>query len=137
MTIIQIVLIAIAGISLVVASIGIMNTMLTSVMERTHEIGIMKAIGARNIDVMAIFIMEGILISIFGGLIGVILGFIGAQGFGNMSGGFMQGVPLVPIINVSTIIIAITVAMLVGVLSSLYPARKAAKMSPIEAVRYE
>ncbi len=137
LTIIQIVLIAIAGISLVVASIGIMNTMLTSVMERTHEIGIMKAIGARNIDVMAIFIMEGILISIFGGLIGVILGFIGAQGFGNMSGGFMQGVPLVPIINVSTIIIAITVAMLVGVLSSLYPARKAAKMSPIEAVRYE
>jgi len=137
LTIIQIVLIAIAGISLVVASIGIMNTMLTSVMERTHEIGIMKAIGARNIDVMAIFIMEGILISIFGGLIGVILGFIGAQGFGNMSGGFMQGVPLVPIINVSTIIIAITVAILVGVLSSLYPARKAAKMSPIEAVRYE
>ena len=81
--------------------------------------------------------MEGILISIFGGLIGILLGFLGAQGFGNMSGGFMQGFPLVPIINISTVIIAITVAILVGVLSSLYPARKAAKMSPIEAVRYE
>ena len=137
LTIMQIVLIAIAGISLVVASIGIMNTMLTSVMERTHEIGIMKAIGARNTDVMSIFIMEGVLISVFGGLVGIVLGFIGAQGFGNISGGFMQGVPLVPIINTSTIIIAITVAILVGILSSLYPARKAAKMSPIEAVRYE
>ena len=137
LSIISVVLIAIAGISLVVASIGIMNTMLTSVMERTHEIGIMKAIGARNTDIMSIFLIEGILISIIGGSIGITLGFIGAEGFGKMSGGFMQGVPLTPIITVTTIIIAITVAILVGVISSLYPARKAAKMSPIEAVRYE
>ena len=78
--IIQIVLLAIAGIALVVASIGIMNTMLTSVMERTHEIGIMKAIGAKNVDVMSIFMMEGLLISLIGGSVGIILGIIGAIG---------------------------------------------------------
>jgi putative ABC transport system permease protein len=135
--ILNIVLISIAGISLVVASIGIMNTMLTSVMERTHEIGIMKAIGARNRDVMIIFLIEGILISVIGGIIGIILGFAGAAGFGNASSGFMGGVPLTPIITSTTIILAIFVAIFVGVVSSLYPARKAAKMSPIEAVRYE
>lgn len=137
--IIQIVLLGIAAIALVVASIGIMNTMLTSVMERTHEIGIMKAIGARNIDVLSIFIMEGILISLIGGGVGVLLGLIGAQGLGAASGSsFMGGgVPMTPIITLSSIVLAIGVATFVGVISSLYPARKAAKMSPIEAVRYE
>jgi len=135
--IIQMVLMAIAGIALVVASIGIMNTMLTSVMERTHEIGIMKAIGARNEDVMSIFIMEGLLISLIGGIVGVILGFIGARGFALFSAGFFGGESLAPIISLVAIGLAIGVALFVGIISSLYPAWKAAKMSPIEAVRYE
>jgi putative ABC transport system permease protein len=138
LSIINVVLIGIAGISLIVASIGIMNTMLTSVMERTHEIGIMKAIGAKNYDVMSIFIMEGVLISLFGGIIGILLGVIGTQGFTNASGGMMgSGVSISPIITSTSILISIFVAVFVGVMSSLYPARKAAKMSPIEAVRYE
>jgi len=140
LSIIQIMLIGIAAIALVVASIGIMNTMLTSVMERTHEIGVMKAIGARNSDIMSIFLIEGIIISLIGGIVGVTLGIGGAQGLGMASSGFMAeggGMTLQPIITPLIVLLALSVAILVGMISSFYPARKAAKMSPIEAVRYE
>lgn len=139
--IMQMMLVAIASIALVVASIGIMNTMLTSVMERTREIGIMKAIGATNKDVMLIFIIEGMLVSIVGGIFGILLGVFGSQGItglltaGPMAGG--GGMSLTPIISIGSIGLAVGVSLVVGVLSSLYPAWKAARMSPIEAVRYE
>ena len=139
--ILQLVLVGIASIALVVASIGIMNTMLTSVMERTREIGIMKAIGATTRDIMSIFIIEGVLMSGVGGIIGIILGVFGSQAltlilrsFMSMGGGSFQ---LVPIITITSVVLAVGVSLIVGVLSSLYPAWKAAKMSPIEAVRYE
>jgi putative ABC transport system permease protein len=132
----QVVLLSIASIALVVASIGIMNTMLTSVMERTREIGIMKAIGATNKDVLFIFIMEGIFISIIGGSAGIILGILGSQGLSSVLTSSFGGA-LSPVITTSSIALGLTVAVIVGMLSSLYPARKAAKMSPIEAVRYE
>lgn len=137
--IISVVLLGIAAIALVVASIGIMNTMLTSVMERTHEIGVMKAIGARNSDVSVIFIMEGVMISVIGGAVGIFLGFLGMRGFSMASSsGFMGGfIPLEPVLSLYSVVLSISVAVVVGVVSSLYPARKAAKMSPIEAVRYE
>jgi putative ABC transport system permease protein len=140
--IMQIMLVAIASIALVVASIGIMNTMLTSVMERTREIGIMKAIGAANIDVMLIFIIEGMLVSFVGGVFGILLGVFGSQGLTRiLSSGPMAsgggGMALTPIISISSIGLAVGVSLIVGILSSLYPAWKAAKMSPIEAVRYE
>lgn len=140
--IMQMMLVAIASIALVVASIGIMNTMLTSVMERTREIGIMKAIGATNKDVMLIFIIEGMLVSIVGGIFGILLGVFGSQGItglltaGPMAGGG-SGMSLTPIISIGSIGLAVGVSLVVGVLSSLYPAWKAARMSPIEAVRYE
>jgi putative ABC transport system permease protein len=140
MGILQTVLIAIASIALVVASIGIMNTMLTSVMERTREIGIMKAIGATNKDIMSIFIIEGLLLSLVGGVTGVILGILGSQGvaaiLSNMGPGG-GGIPLVPVITIMAIALGLGVSMIVGIFSSLYPAWKAAKMSPMEAVRYE
>jgi putative ABC transport system permease protein len=136
LSIVQVVLLSIASIALVVASIGIMNTMLTSVMERTREIGIMKAIGATNKDVLFIFMMEGILISIIGGMIGIALGILGSRGLSTVLTHSFGG-DLVPIITSSSILLGLVVAVFVGVLSSLYPARKAAKMSPIEAVRYE
>jgi putative ABC transport system permease protein len=132
----QVVLLSIASIALVVASIGIMNTMLTSVMERTREIGIMKAIGATNKDVLFIFIMEGIFISIIGGSAGIILGILGSQGLSSVLTSSFGGA-LSPVITTSSIVLGLAVAVIVGMLSSLYPARKAAKMSPIEAVRYE
>ncbi len=138
LSIISLFLLGIAAIALVVASIGIMNTMLTSVMERTHEIGVMKAIGANNFDVTIIFITEGIIISLLGGFAGVILGVIGGQMFGAVSSGSAgPGIPIEPSFSIYTFSLAIGVALFVGIISSLYPARKAAKMSPIEAVRYE
>jgi len=137
--ILQLVLVAIASIALVVASIGIMNTMLTSVMERTREIGIMKAIGATNKDIMSIFIIEGILVSSIGGIFGIILGVFGSQGLTIILNSFMRmgGNGLTPVITIMSVVLAVTVSVIVGVLSSLYPAWKAARMSPIEAVRYE
>jgi putative ABC transport system permease protein len=138
--ILQLVLVAIASIALVVASIGIMNTMLTSVMERTREIGIMKAIGATNTDIMSIFIIEGTLVSSIGGVIGIILGVFGSQGLTIILNSFMRmggSSNLTPVITVMSVILAVTVSLIVGVFSSLYPAWKAARMSPIEAVRYE
>ena len=134
--IIQTVLLAIAAIALIVASIGIMNTMLTSVMERTHEIGVMKAIGARNGDVMSIFLFEGMFISLLGGVSGIIIGVLGAQGF-SMATSQSMGSMLQPVFTIFSITLGLTVAVLVGMISSFYPAWKAAKMSPIEAVRYE
>ncbi len=136
LAIIQTVLIAIAAIALLVASIGIMNTMLTSVMERTHEIGVMKAIGAKNSDVMSIFLFEGMFISLLGGISGVIIGIIGAQGFSLATSQAIGGM-LQPVFTLFSISLGIVVAVLVGMISSFYPAWKAAKMSPIEAVRYE
>lgn len=136
LAIIQTVLIAIAAIALLVASIGIMNTMLTSVMERTHEIGVMKAIGAKNSDVMSIFLFEGMFISLLGGISGVIVGIIGAQGFSLATSQAIGGM-LQPVFSLFSISLGIAVAILVGIISSFYPAWKAAKMSPIEAVRYE
>jgi putative ABC transport system permease protein len=138
--ILQLVLVAIASIALVVASIGIMNTMLTSVMERTREIGIMKAIGATNIDIMSIFIMEGMLVSSIGGIFGIILGVFGSQALTAILNNFMMiggSSNLTPVITISSVVMAVTVSLIVGVFSSLYPAWKAARMSPIEAVRYE
>jgi putative ABC transport system permease protein len=137
--IMQTVLLAIASIALVVASIGIMNTMLTSVMERTHDIGIMKAIGAMNKDIMSIFIFEGMLVSIVGGVFGILFGVFGSQVISALMfrSGMGGGVTVIPIITIVSIGIAVGVSIFVGVMSSLYPALKAAKMSPIEAVRYE
>jgi putative ABC transport system permease protein len=138
--ILQLVLVGIASIALVVASIGIMNTMLTSVMERTREIGIMKAIGATTRDIMSIFIIEGVLMSGVGGVIGIILGVFGSQALTLILGSFMSmggSFNLVPIITIMSVVLAVAVSLIVGVLSSLYPAWKAARMSPIEAVRYE
>jgi putative ABC transport system permease protein len=140
MGILQTVLIAIASIALVVASIGIMNTMLTSVMERTREIGIMKAIGATNKDIMSIFIIEGLLLSIVGGVSGIIIGIFGSRGIAALlsnMGPMGGGTPLEPVITFMAIALGLSVSMIVGILSSLYPAWKAARMSPIEAVRYE
>lgn len=138
LSIIQLVLLAIAAVALVVASIGIMNTMLTSVMERTHEIGIMKAIGAQNIDIMGVFLFEGLLISLIGGITGITIGIIGANGFTFVTAQSMgAAMGLSPVFTISSIVLAIGVALFVGLISSFYPARKAAKMSPIEAVRYE
>ncbi|MCD6211271.1 MAG: ABC transporter permease [Methanophagales archaeon] len=135
-TLLQAVLVAIASISLIVASIGIMNTMLMSVMERTHEIGIMKAIGAKNRNVLSLFLLESGMVSVAGGVCGCVLGIIGANVISiGIGAAFGEEIPA--ILRPEVLLGGIVVAVIVGVLSGLYPARKASKMSPVEAVRYE
>nr|CBH38941.1 putative macrolide ABC transporter, permease protein [uncultured archaeon] len=129
------VLVGIAAIALIVASIGIMNTMLMSVMERTHEIGVMKAIGAKSSDVLSLFLLESSMVSLVGGVIGCLLGWIVAKVL-SFLGSTASGLEIAAIVKPEVILGGIAVALIVGVLSGFYPARKASKMSPVEAVRY-
>jgi putative ABC transport system permease protein len=121
---------AIAAISLLVGGIGIMNIMLVSVTERTREIGIKKALGARTNDVLFQFIIESAALSALGGIVGTALG-IGLV----MIGGAIISIPIV--VNPSSIIIAVIFSMIIGVFFGYYPAKKAAKADPIESLRYE
>ena len=127
--ILSILLASIASISLFVGSIGIMNMMLVSVAERTREIGIRKAIGAKNIDILTQFLFESILISLIGSFIGMVLGIILSQIGGVI---FQKQVP----ISVFTIIISALIAIFVGVASGIVPSKKATKLDPIVALRY-
>jgi putative ABC transport system permease protein len=121
---------AIASISLVVGGIGIMNIMLVSVTERTREIGIRMAIGARGSDVLTQFLVESVAISVIGGLIGVILGFAGAAVLGKVTGWST-------VIPPEAVVIAVGFSAAVGVFFGFYPARQAASLDPIQALRYE
>jgi putative ABC transport system permease protein len=120
----------IAGVSLIVGGIGIMNIMLVSVTERTREIGLRMAIGARGRDVLLQFLVEAIVLSLFGGLVGIALGFGLAEGARR----FLEWPVNVP---VNSIAIAFGVAAGIGVFFGFYPATKAAGLDPIEALRYE
>jgi putative ABC transport system permease protein len=121
---------AIAGVSLVVGGIGIMNIMLVSVTERTREIGLRMAIGARGSDVLLQFLVEAIVISLFGGLIGIALGFALSLGIERFAA-WPTSIPA------DWIAIAFGVAAATGVFFGFYPARKAARLDPIEALRFE
>ncbi|MFP5246615.1 MAG: ABC transporter permease, partial [Thermoanaerobaculia bacterium] len=121
---------AIASISLLVGGIGIMNIMLVSVTERTREIGIRLAIGARGSDVLTQFLVESIVMGVFGGLIGLALGFAGAKILGSITGWETVISPLVMLVSVAF-------SGAVGVFFGYYPARKAAALHPIQALRYE
>jgi putative ABC transport system permease protein len=121
---------AIASISLLVGGIGIMNMMLASVTERTHEIGIRMAIGARGRDVLNQFLVESVAMSVMGGLVGLVVGYAGATLLGRVTG-WPVATPL------SAVLIAVGFSAAVGVFFGLYPARKAAALNPIEALRYE
>lgn len=132
--ILQIVLGGIAGISLVVAGIGIMNTMLMAVIERTKEIGIMKAVGASRSQIMQIFLAETLILSILGGFFGLLLGAIIAQIVSGIAASY--GLKMLLTISPKTVLLAFGFAISVGIVSGLYPALKAAKMNPVDAIRY-
>ena len=121
---------AIASVSLVVGGIGIMNIMLVSVTERTREIGIRMAIGARGGDVLLQFLVESVVMSLLGGVIGLAAGFGGAALLGHLTGWSTSTPP-------QAVAIAVGFSAAVGVFFGFYPARKAAALNPIEALRYE
>ena len=134
--ILRIFLFLLASISLIVAAMGIMNTTLMSVMERTHEIGVMKAIGAKNRNILFLFLMEAGMVSAIGGVLGCIAGVVAAKALCFFLYAAYE-VEIAAIFKTEVLLGGVAVAMLVGILSGLYPARKASKMSPVEAVRYE
>ncbi len=130
-------LLAIAAVSLIVGSIGIANTMFTSVLEKTKEIGIMKAIGARNPDILLIFLFNAGFIGLVGGVIGIILGTILSGFLPALMGG---GLPMArggTIVTLNSIIMALSVSVTVGILAGLIPAYQASKLRPVDALRYE
>ena len=131
----QFVLVGIAAISLVVGAIGIMNSMYTSVLERTKDIGIMKAIGARNSDILKIFLIESGLIGLVGGIFGILLGSAMALIIGQLSknAGFSLIIKIEPLV----LIFGLLFAFVVGIISGILPAYQASRLKPVDALRYE
>ena len=121
---------AVASVSLIVGGIGIMNIMLVSVTERTREIGLRMAVGAKGIDILLQFLVEAVTLSLIGGIIGVILGLMGSVGIAEIGG-------WPAIIQIESVILAFGFAATVGIFFGFYPAKKAAMLDPIEALRYE
>jgi putative ABC transport system permease protein len=121
---------SVAGVSLLVGGIGIMNVMLLSVTERTKEIGLRMALGARSRDVMLQFLVEAVTLSSIGGVIGVVLALAA-------SGGVQQVLRWSAVVSPGAIVLAVAVAAAVGVFFGIYPARQAARLDPIDALRYE
>lgn len=128
--------VGIAAISLLVGGIGIMNIMLMTVMERTKEIGIMKATGATNKIILMLFLGESALVGLIGGLIGFGLGFGGSYLIGQYTSS-MVGIPVNVILDPLLFIGAILFSVLVGAASGVYPAYRASKLDPVDALRYE
>jgi ABC-type antimicrobial peptide transport system permease subunit len=121
---------AIAGISLLVGGIGIMNMMLTTVTERTREIGLRKAIGAKRRDVSTQFLVEAVILTFSSGIIGVLLGILVSLAITRWAG-------LNSVVTVQWVVIAFGLSALIGIVFGYYPARRAAGLNPIEALRYE
>ena len=126
----NIVMVAIASISLLVGGIGIMNIMLASILERTREIGLRRAVGARRSDIVRQFVVEATMISVAGGSIGVVLGFIISRSIAWFAGWST-------IVTFSSIALAFLVSISVGLIFGIYPATKAARLDPVEAIRFE
>lgn len=125
----------IAGISLLVGGIGIMNIMLVTVTERTREIGLRKALGARRRDILVQFLTESSLLSLLGGLIGILLGWLLALLIGRIA--TASGNPFSPTVTISSILLATLFSAAVGLFFGIYPANRAAGLEPVEALRYE
>jgi len=125
---------AIAGISLIVGGIGIMNIMLVSVTERTREIGIRKAIGAKKRDILTQFLVESVVVSVVGGFIGILIG-LGASRL--LNGVDFNGQKMQTAVSISAVLMAFGVSTAIGIFFGIYPANRAASLNPIDALRYE
>jgi len=123
---------AVAGISLLVGGIGVMNIMLVSVTERTKEIGLRKAVGAKRRDILRQFLVESLVMSVMGGLVGLLLGYATAQTIGYVFSEYIT-----PIVTIGAVLLALGFSAAVGLFFGIYPALRAARLNPIQALRYE
>lgn len=138
LSVVELGLVAIALISLVVGAVGIMNTMYTSVLERTKQIGVMKAVGASRENILALFLLESGAIGLVGGLFGVILGIGTAWSVGAIAGKFgMTGLFSFAAVDYLGLVVILLITFVTGMLAGILPARQAASMQPAEALRYE
>ncbi len=122
---------AIAGISLLVGGIGIMNIMLVSVTERTREIGLRKAVGAKRRDILTQFLIESVILALVGGAVGIVLGVLGATLISHLQTSFK------PVVTAQSVMLATGFSAAVGLFFGIYPATRAARLNPIDALRYE
>jgi putative ABC transport system permease protein len=125
----------IAAISLLVGGIGIMNIMLVSVTERTKEIGLRKALGARKADILLQFITESSMLSLFGGIVGILFGWLISFVVGKIASA--SGTPFTPSVGLDAVLLATVFSTAVGLFFGIYPANRAANLEPVEALRYE
>lgn len=129
---------AIAAVSLLVGAVGIANTMFTTVLERTKQIGIMKAIGAKNRDIMMIFMMNSALVGLVGGVIGLVIGSVASLFVAlPMMGGGGRGMGVENVVTPQLMLFALSIAVGIGILAGLIPAYRASKLKPVDALRYE
>lgn len=129
---------ALAAVSLIVGAVGIANTMFTSVLEKTKEIGIMKAIGAKNIDILLIFLLKAGLIGLIGGILGVAAGAMLSGSMASLIGNIpMTRGGAVSIVSLNSVLMALFVSSAAGILAGIIPAYQASKLKPVDALRYE
>jgi putative ABC transport system permease protein len=137
LTAIRIVFLGIAGISLLVGGVGIMNTMYTSVLQRTREIGVMKAVGARNRDILGLFLVESGIVGAAGGLVGIVAGLALSKLVEYLAVKYLYLEMLKAHVSVQLVLGALAFSFIVGCIAGVLPAKQAAELSPVEALRYE
>ena len=135
LTTINLIIVGIAAISLLVGGVGIANTMYSSVLERTKEIGIMKSIGAKNSDILSIFMIESAILGLMGGIVGAIIGLGLAFSVSALAASALPGLNLAINASIPLIIFSISFSLLIGVISGIFPALQASKLNPVEALR--
>jgi len=127
----------VAAVSLLVGGIGIMNIMLVNVTERTREIGLRKAVGARQVDILFQFLIEAVVLCLIGGLLGMLLGYLGAMGLSSLINQALPDASWDPVISLTSVIVAVVFSSAIGLIFGVYPAASAARKDPISALRYE